>query len=537
MPCLCGVGEVQKLFQRQHGGFLPLVVLPCNECCAERAHNTGNIRAHRFCPGNLFKCPQHSLVVEGSALHHHVAAQLLRGRELDDLVKRVADHRAGEPCRYILYGSSFLLRLLHIGVHKNRAPCPEINRVGGEEGFLCKICRGISQRLGKVFYKRAATRRAGFIQEDVVHRAVFQPDAFHVLPANVQHAVDLRFKEGCRRAVGNGLHFALIQPECCFQQALAVSGGTGTHNVYAFRQLLLQLCHGPHRCLDRRALVAVIPGKEQLSLLSHQRKLCCGGACINAEEAVAPIGLQFGFRHHRLLMAGAEFPVFLLVGEERIHPFQFKSHGYAFPQAGYQLVNGSRLRIACFQRCPDRCKEMGIVRVDDGFIRQLQGADKCLLQLRQKVQRAAQKCHTATDRFPAGKAGYSLIHHRLEDGCRQVRLCRPFIDQWLDIAFGKNAAAGSNGVDLLIVGCRFIQPGSVRLQERRHLINESSRPAGTDSVHPFLQPTGEVDDLSVFTAQLNGNIGLRCGILQRRGNRHHLLHKADAETLAEVNGS
>ena len=44
----------------------------------------------------------------------------------------------------------------------------------------------------------------------------------------------------------------------------------------------------------------VIPGKEQFSLLSHQRKLCCGGARINTEEAVAPIGLQFGFRHHRL---------------------------------------------------------------------------------------------------------------------------------------------------------------------------------------------------------------------------------------------
>ena len=57
---------------------------------------------------------------------------------------------------------------------------------------------------------------------------------------------------------------------------------------------------------------------------------------------------------------------------------------------------------------------MGVFRVNGGFGGELQGADKGFFQLRQKMQGAAQKCHTPPDGLAAGKAGDGLIDHGLK---------------------------------------------------------------------------------------------------------------------------
>ncbi len=180
---------------------------------------------------------------------------------------------------------------------------------------------------------------------------------------------------------------------------------------------------------------------------------------------------------------------------------------------------------------------MRVFRVNGGFVGELQGADKGLFQLRQEVQRTAQKCHTPPDGLAAGKAGDGLVDHGLKNGSGQVGGGRAFVDQGLDVGFRKHAAPGGDGVNFLIMLCLRVQSGGVGLEQGRHLVNERAGAPGTDAVHPFFQPAPEINDLGVLAAQLNGHVGLGRDGLQCGSDGHHLLHEADAHGLAQIDGS
>ena len=108
-------------------------------------------------------------------------------------------------------------------------------------------------------------------------------------------------------------------------------------------------------------------------------------------------------------------------------------------------------------------KEVGVFRFNGGFLRQLQGPDEGLFQFRQEMQGAAQKGHLAPDGFAAGQARNGLVHHGLENGGCQVSAAGALVDQGLNVGFGKDAAAGGDGVNLLIIGRLGVEPGSVSL--------------------------------------------------------------------------
>ncbi len=131
----------------------------------------------------------------------------------------------------------------------------------------------------------------------------------------------------------------------------------------------------------------------------------------------------------------------------------------------------------------DGCEQMGVVQVDDMFFVQFQGADKSLLQLRQKVQRAAQKRHVSPDRLAAGKTADGLIYHSLKNGGRQVFFCGPFVDQRLDIGFSEDAAPCRDGVQGMVIFRIFVEARRIRLQQGGHLVDERTGTAGTDPVH------------------------------------------------------
>ena len=99
---------------------------------------------------------------------------------------------------------------------------------------------------------------------------------------------------------------------------------------------------------------------------------------------------------------------------------------------------------------------MGIVRVDNMLVVQLQSADESRFQLIQKVQRTAQKSHMSANGFAAGQTGDSLVYHSLKDGGGQVFLGSAVIDQGLDVRFGKHAAACSNRVQRMIASGVFV---------------------------------------------------------------------------------
>ena len=532
-----GICKVVDLLQRQHGGGLTLIPLPCQQRRAEGTHNARNVGAGGLHTGDGLKGPQHRLIVEGAALHHHVGAQLPGISQLDDLEQGVFDDRIGQTGRNIGHLRPLFLCLLHVGVHKHRAAGAQIHRMLGKEGFFCKILCGKAQRIGEVFNKGAAARGTGLVEQHVFHHAALQLDALHVLTADVQHAVHLGVKKGGGGAVGHRFHLALVQTEGRFQQGLAVAGGAGADDAGILGQPLAQLCHGGHGGFDGVALIVGIEGEEQLPLAADQRQLGGGGACVDAQKAVALIGFQIGLGNDGLVVPGAEGVIVGLIPEQRLQPLELKGHLHPLLQLLQQDVQGQRNHSFALQRRTHGGEQVGVFRVNDVFGGQLEGADKGLFQLGQKVQRAAQKGHAAPDGLAAGQTGDGLLYHRLKDGGGKVGLGGTLVDEGLNVGLGKYAAPGGDGIDFLVVFRLFVQAGGIGLQQCGHLVDESAGAAGADAVHALFQTALEIDDFGVLTAQLDGNIGLGCRLLEGRGHRHHLLHEGDAQRLAQIDGA
>ena len=532
-----GIGKVHNLFQRQHGSPLAVVVASGNQRRTKGAHEPRNIRTDDLCPGNQFKGPQHRLIMEGAALDYNVTAQLSGRAELDNLEQGVFDNGVGKARGNIRHLRSLFLGLLHIGVHKHCAAGSQVHGVLGKKGLPGKGFRRIAQRVGEILDKGAAAGRACLIEHNGVHGPVFQADALHILTADVQHAVHIPVKEGGGGAVGNGLHLALVQVEGGFQQRLAVACRAGAGNAGGTGEPGFQIPDGGFGRLNGVTLIIGIEGIEQLPLLTNQSHFCGGRTGVNSQIAIAAVGFQIGLFHNSLAVPLPECLIIRLTFKQRRKPGHLKGNPDALFQSGNQIVQKDRLAAVLFQSGTHSGKEVGILRIDHIFRAQLQGPDKCLFQLRQKVQGAAQKGHAAPDGLAAGEPGNGLIHHRLKNRGCQIRFRRALVDEGLDIRLGKHAAAGGDGVNLLIVGGFGVQPRGIRLQKGCHLVYKGAGASGADAVHPLLQAAGKIDDLGVLAAQLNGHIRLGIKGLQGRGHRHDLLNKANAHGLCQRDGA
>ena len=532
-----GIGQVQELLQREHPALLAPAAVPGNQRRAEGTHDAGNIRADGFDARDFLKGPEHRLVVEGAALDHHVPAQFLGIGQLDDLEQGVFDHGVGQARGNVRYGSALLLGLLHVGIHEHGAPGAQVHGILGKQRLLGKARGGIAQGFGEIFNKGAAAGGAGLVEHDGIHRSALQPDALHILAADVQHAVHVRVKEGGGGAVGNGLHLSLVQMEGGLQQGFAIAGGAGTTDSHPGVELVAEPFQGLLGGFYRVALIVGVVEEQQLALLADEGDLGGGGAGIDAQVAVALVIRQLLFLHHGPVVPGTEGPVLRFVREQGVKPLDFKGHLHTGVQGGHQVVNLLGLGVLCVQGSAQGGKEMGVFRLDGGFLRQLQGSDEGLFQLRQEVQGATQEGNPAPNGLAAGEAGNGLIHHRLKNGGSQVRPAGPLVDQGLDVRFGEHAAPGGDGVKLPVVGRFLVQTQGVGLKQGRHLVDEGAGAAGADTVHPLLQAAGEIDDLGILTSQLDGHIGLGSHLFQGGGHGHHLLHEGNVQSLAQIDAA
>ena len=338
--------------------------------------------------------------------------------------------------------------------------------------------------------------------------------------------------------MGDGLHLALVQMEGGLQQRFTVAGGAGAGDAGRGRQQRCQLRHGGHGGLDGAAAVVGVVRPQQLAVSAGQRQLGGGGAGVDAQKAVAPVVGNVALFHHRVGVAGAERVILHSVGEQRRQPLDLERHGDALRQPVNQLADGLRRRVRFrLQRRTHGGEQVGVVGIHDVFGCQLQRADKGLFQLRQEVQRPAQKGHAAPNGLAAGKAGDGLVHHRLKDGGGQIGGGSALVDKGLNIGFGEHAAPGGDGVQLPVVRRRVVKPLGVGLQQGGHLVDEGAGAAGAHAVHPLLQTAGEVDDLGVLAAQLDGYVRLGIALFQRRSHRHHLLHKGNVQRPAQIDGA
>ena len=101
--------------------ILQLITLTCDQCCAEGTHDAGDIRTGDMGVEEVFKGAEDGIVVEGTTLHDDVLSEILRIRDLDDLIECVLDDGVGEAGRDIADAGAFLLRLLDVRVHEHGA--------------------------------------------------------------------------------------------------------------------------------------------------------------------------------------------------------------------------------------------------------------------------------------------------------------------------------------------------------------------------------------------------------------------------------
>ena len=179
--------------------------------------------------------------------------------------------------------------------------------------------------------------------------------------------------------MGDGFHHPFVQGEGCLQQGFAVAGGAGTDNSGPFRQAALQLPDGKLGGEDGVSLVVGVELIQKLPIFANQRQFGGGGACVNAQVAVAPVGFQICFFHHCLGMAAAESLIFLFFPEQRLQPGHFELNLHALLQLLHQGSQRNGLLLLCFQGSAHGGKQVGILRVNSGFLCQMQRADKgCL---------------------------------------------------------------------------------------------------------------------------------------------------------------
>ncbi len=147
------------------------------------------------------------------------------------------------------------------------------------------------------------------------------------------------------------------------------------------------------------------------------------------------------------------------------------------------------------------------------------------------MQGTAQERNVATDGAAAGQATDGLGYHALEYRGRDVRFPSTLIEQWLNICLGKYTAARSDWIDDIGITCQPIQTSGIGIQQRSHLVDERSGSAGTGSVHPLLDALIEIDDLGIFSAQLDSNVCLGDKCFNRSLGGDYLLHKIQLEPL------
>ena len=254
------------------------------------SHESGNIGADDLPMQELFHGAHHSVIVECAALHHNMIAQGSYILELHDLEQRVFDDGKRNACRDVPHLGALFLRLLHLGIHEHRAARAKVYGSLGREGLAGELRRRHVKPLRKVLDKGSAARRACLIECDIANRAILHEEAFHILPANIQHKRDLGTEFLRRPKMCKGFYLSPIRMKRRFHDGLAIAGGIDTRDMCCCRKRLIQLPHFLHNGLQGRALIAAIGCIEQFFLLPDHCDLGCRGTRIDTDVDRASVG-------------------------------------------------------------------------------------------------------------------------------------------------------------------------------------------------------------------------------------------------------
>ena len=200
-----------NLLRGKHGRALAISPISSQQCGAIGSHGACDIRAHRVVTRQVLKCPTHGVVKEGAALDDHLLAKLGGIPQLNDLEQGVLDNRVAQTRGDVANGGAFLLGLLDPGVHKDGATAAQVNRGLGGDGLCGKLLNRQIQAGGEGLNERPAARGAGLVEHDVLNDPVLDPQALHVLAANVQDELHPGKHLLSAPQMGHGLNLARIR--------------------------------------------------------------------------------------------------------------------------------------------------------------------------------------------------------------------------------------------------------------------------------------------------------------------------------------
>ena len=301
------------LFNREHSSFFAFfVTLPGDQSRAERSHDPCNIRTDCMAVGDFFKASENCVIIKGSALYHNVLSELRGVGNLDYFVKRIFDNGIGKSGRNIRNLCSFFLSLFHLGVHKYRTSCSEINGMFCIKSRFCKILHTVVQRLCKGFNKGTAPGGAGFVKLHTVHGLIFDLNAFHILTADIKDTVYLRIKKCSSIIMGNGFYLSLVKKKRSLDQSFSVSCGTGIGNVSVLWQTGVNLLNRADGRIQRTSVVAAVKGIKKASVFAYKGSFRGGASCINAEITVSAVGGKLAGGNLVRTLAFCKFSVILL---------------------------------------------------------------------------------------------------------------------------------------------------------------------------------------------------------------------------------
>ena len=180
---------------------------------------------------------------------------------------------------------------------------------------------------------------------------------------------------------------------------------------------------------------------------------------------------------------------------------------------------------------------VAVIDIDHMLIVELQCLDEAFAQLRQEVQRAAEKGDMAADGASLCEVADGLVDDGLKNRQGDIGLLCTIIHEGLNIGLGKDAAARSNRVNLLALGCEVIEPLGIGGKQRRHMVDERARAARADAVHALLRRIAEVRDFRVLAAELHNGIRLRDQLFDGSRAGDDFLHERQADALGNAHAS
>src|SRR5574344_900724 len=119
----------------------------------------------------------------------------------------------------------------------------------------------------------------------------------------------------------------------------------------------------------------------------------------------------------------------------------------------------------------------------------------------EESERPPEEKNIALDLAALGETPNRLPDNRAIDRSGDVFFPSPLVQQRLNIAFGEDAAARGNWVDLGGFERKLIQLIDRNMEKGCHLIDEGSGP-----VHPFFGSTGEENDFRIFAPEFDHHV-------------------------------